>query len=150
MVSVNLLTEKLIVERDTKQAGPRLIIDQLREVGYEAVLTGNNDQKSEAAALKANKQAELKRYIRMSLSCVVFAVPAILFSMVFPYISVIDKAVMTPIGNTKLSVNALILWFLLTPVQFSAGPQFYRSAFAGLRHGKATVSLLVTIGTASG
>lgn len=148
-VDVNLLTEKMVVSIDTTQHGPRDVMDQVNQIGYDAVLDETNSRKEETARLKAHKAAELKRYVRMFISCVLFAIPAIMLSMVFPYINLVNAALMQTLGSSKLTINALLLWLLVTPVQIIAGPQFYKAAVNGLRHRKANMSLLVSIGTAS-
>ena len=45
------------------------------------------------------------------------------------------------------SVADLMSWALSTPVQFCVGARFYKQAFAALRHGTATMDVLVCLGT---
>merc|ERR1711871_1804512 len=45
------------------------------------------------------------------------------------------------------SIADLMSWALSTPVQFIVGARFYKQAFAALRHGVATMDVLVTLGT---
>ncbi len=146
-VNINLLTTKLNVGITSSDsgAGARSIIEEIESLGYEARFVDASDDQANIS--QQSKQAELNRYTYMLLVCLIFAVPAILFSMVFPYISVINGAIMQPLGNTKLSVKAVVLWLLVTPVEIIAGPSFYKGAYNGLRHGRANMSLLVSIGT---
>jgi len=48
-----------------------------------------------------------------------------------------------------MSVSALLLWLLATPVQFYFGRRFYVGAYKTLRRGHANMDVLVAIGTSS-
>ena len=54
---------------------------------------------------------------------------------------------MEDMSGRAFSVSDLLSWALSTPVQFIVGARFYKQAFAALRHGVATMDVLVTLGT---
>jgi Cu+-exporting ATPase len=45
--------------------------------------------------------------------------------------------------------NFFVLWALTTPIQFVAGWQFYRGAWAAARHGATDMSTLIAVGTSA-
>ncbi|MFQ5913224.1 MAG: heavy metal translocating P-type ATPase [Nitrospinota bacterium] len=45
--------------------------------------------------------------------------------------------------------NFYVLWALTTPIQFWAGWQFYRGAWAAARHGSADMNTLIAVGTSA-
>lgn len=48
-----------------------------------------------------------------------------------------------------LPCRVLMLWVLVTPVQFGFGARFYRRAYRSLRHGGANMDVLVAMGTSA-
>lgn len=148
--TVNLVTEKLQCQIDTQAAGPRSVISEVSDIGYNAsLLDGGTGSDNTAITLAGKKKAMLRHYCRMLIISLVFAIPAICLSMVFPHVTTINNILQRHIGGTQLTLNAVLLWVIVTPVQIIAGPHFYRAALVGLRHRTGNMSLLVSIGTAS-
>jgi len=98
----------------------------------------------------AAANARIVNYYKALLAvCLVFSVPVFFLAMIAPQIpSLAGGGLMDPLVG-ELSLHGLLLWILVTPVQFGVGSIFYKSAWSGLCHGSANMSLLVTLGTSA-
>jgi len=172
---VNLLTESAKVTLDTAalphnttlQDAVKKIIEEIDDIGFEAALKGDGHEfdavpggdsaavsmphqaePSSAEELLARSQAAVRRYLRLLIFCLVFEVPVFIIAMVLSYIPAAESGLMSPVVSGRgLTVGAVILLCLSTPIQFGVGQIFYRAAWKGLLHRNANMSLLVAIGT---
>jgi Cu+-exporting ATPase len=141
---VNFATEQATIEYIPGQITHGDLVDAVKKAGYEVVDEPASGAEGEAAgaagelvdhaALERERHyRELRRKVAFGavLSVVIF-----LGSMQFAFVS----------GFLK---NGWVLWALATPVQFWVGRQFYKAAWAGLRHGSTNMNTLVAMGTSA-
>ncbi len=133
--NVNLATEKASVICDPNRLGKSEIRRAIEELGYEVrgfEEEGLADREREARLREVH---HLRRKLVFSA-----AVAGTIFigsmSEWFPW-------------WPKILQNFVVLFLLATPVQFWAGWQFYRGAWAALKHGSADMNTLIAIGTSA-
>ena len=122
--SVNLATEKAVVEYDPERIDVKGLIDSVNKAGYKA-FEESDDNKTEAKEINKAKM--------ILIFSVVLSIPIFILSMVvgdFP-----DKG--------------YVLLALTTPVQFIAGYKFYKGMWNGLRNKSANMDTLVALGTSA-
>ena len=168
-VEINLLTEsgKLTVNTqhvDIDTALPK-VLEEIDDIGFEAQVRGvttvggaaqtsaeggstaaSEVPRATAEEMMARSAATVRRYRNLLLFCLVFAIPVFVIAMPLAWIPATEEALMKPVFNS-LSIAALVLCILSAPIQFGVGAIFYQSAWKGLKHKNANMSLLVAIGT---
>lgn len=132
--SVNLATEKATVEYTPGLTDLPAIIRAVAELGYGAT----EARESGTDRDKAAREAEIRRqWVQFSVAAV-FTLPILVETMVF-----------MPLGIHSPLMNPYLQFALATVVQFGPGWQFYRRAWANLRHGTANMDVLVALGTSA-
>jgi Cu+-exporting ATPase len=125
---VNLATERATVEGTSGLLRASLLIEAVRDAGYDAeLLTGDADQQR---AAEAADQARLRRQLWQVVAAVVLSAP-----------------LMLPMFGVPLPGWLSLL--LATPVQFVFGARFYVAAWKALRAGTGNMDLLVSLGTSA-
>lgn len=136
--SVNLATEKAVVEYNSQETGVRQIRDKVKILGYEA---HNLADAGETDREKNLRQLEIRgQRLRLILSSIL-SFP-LLLGMILHTIGIMAEVGM-------LLMNPYVQLILATPVQFIAGWPFYRGAWAALRNGSANMDVLVALGTSA-
>ena len=132
MASVNLATEKALVELDPAEAKVEALVSAVEEAGYGAALSvPKRAGGADAEARELKRQAEdrlLRRDLRLAL---VLGIPVALISML-----------MVPLPY----VNQMLL-VLTLPVWAYAGRRFHWGALRQARHFSANMDTLVSLGT---
>ncbi len=142
--TANLAVEKLTVTYLPGVTGPAEIAKAVNEAGYQLVVTevGEGDgQGARGAALQdADQIAEAARRKETRLilikMIVALSVGAVLMLMMF-----------IPESWLSMEWQWRIMFVLATPVQVWAGMQFYKGAWAALRHGTSDMNTLIAVGT---
>lgn len=136
--SVNLVGEKAAVEYDPREVTIEQMKAKIDSLGFTAHdLTDNKDRNQE----KQVKEAEVSRQrFRLILSAVL-SFP-LLWAMVLHFFGIMGS-----VGH--FLNNPYLQLVLATPVQFIAGWQFYRGAYAALRNGSSNMDVLVALGTSA-
>lgn len=125
-VSVNLATEKAQVGV-ASGVNPDVVLDAVRQAGYEAVLAENSGAKADDPALPPWWRAA---------AAGVLSLPLIVPMLVMPL-------------GWNWSVPGWLQLLLATPVQFWLGARFYRAGWKALRAGAGNMDLLVALGTSA-
>ena len=112
-------------------------------VGFSATLLPPTH--SPSTSLAASQRAHVRFYRRHLLFALTFALPTLLFSMLFPYIPAVNGPLSTRVAG-DLPITGLLLWALSTPVVLHTGPVFYRQALTAARHRSSNMGTLVTLG----
>jgi len=130
-VAVNLATERATVSFYPGAATVADLRAAVERAGYGlAQEAATDDGADHAAAERAREIASLRRKFGVSL-----AVGALLMATMF---------IPLPFDHSRLFP---LMFLLATPVQFWAGWQFYRGAWAAGRHGSTNMNTLVAVGT---
>ena len=145
--SVDLLTERASV---TVRPTPLVslasatvqLLSTIESVGFDAAV-----QPAPVAAdeQKAQRVAHIRFYRRHLLWALLWGVPTLLLSMVFPYVPVASEALQRRVSG-DLPLLGVLLWITSTPVVVVNGPVFYRQAWAAARHRGSNMATLVTLG----
>jgi Cu+-exporting ATPase len=126
------------------QVRPREIVEALAELGF--VSRPESAAQRKKQLLMGSKEEHIAYYKRLLAVSAFFSVPVLIITMVLGEVSAVHSALGKRVSG-NLTVEALLLWLLVTPVQFGIGRIFFKAAWDGLRHRYANMSLLITIGT---
>jgi Cu+-exporting ATPase len=132
---VNYATARATVEFDPTVTGPGQLIDRVRDIGYDIVpVTDASASVEEAqAAAQRDEYSELRRKFWIAT---LLAAPVLVIAMSH--------------GTIRWLSGPWTNWIelaLTTPVVAYCGAQFYRGAWAALRHRAADMNTLVAVGT---
>ncbi|CAE6525278.1 unnamed protein product [Rhizoctonia solani] len=144
-VAVSLPTERAQIEYNRALVNPRDIVECVEDCGFDAVLADDNDATQMQSLTKTKEIQEWRRRFWTSAS---FAVLVFLIGMVAMYIPFL-----MPIVNYRICrgiyLGDLLVFILTIPVQFWLGRKFYHNAWKAVKHGSATMDVLVVLGTTS-
>ncbi|KAJ1307096.1 hypothetical protein OPQ81_001214 [Rhizoctonia solani] len=144
-VVVSLPTERARIEYNRALVNPREIVECVEDCGFDAVLADDNDATQMQSLTKTKEIQEWRRRFWTSFG---FAVPVFFIGMVAMHIPFL-----MPIVNfrmcTGIYLGDLLVFVLTIPVQFWVGRKYYHNAWKAVRHGSATMDVLVVLGTTS-
>ena len=143
-VAVSLAAETCKVVFDRTLIGPRDMVERIEELGFDAVISADESDATQLRSLSRTKEIQAWRR-RFFLSAAI-AVPVFLLSMVFPMVSFTRPLTQMRLYQGIYLTDVLCL-LLTIPVQFWLGAKFFRSAYKSVRHGSATMDVLVVVGT---
>ena len=137
--NVNLATERATVLFRPSLTGMADFRRDIEDAGYgvreeEASATGRETRDASAEASRREvAAARNKAVFALALGALIFAG---------------SLSVMMGFGSSLLS-NPYVLWAMATPVQFWAGWQFYRGAWAAAKHMDSNMNTLIAMGTSA-
>lgn len=150
--SVQLLTNSADVTFDAALADADDVVQATERLGYgarvEAAPGASYSQSKRLSSLEETRRAEKRKYERMLIFAAVFSVPALVLSMLVPLFGGAKEGLEQTIVS-GLTINAFVLWLLVTPVMIIPGRYFFVLAWKDLRHGIANMYLLVTLGVSA-
>ncbi|MFY9482453.1 MAG: heavy metal translocating P-type ATPase [Tissierellaceae bacterium] len=135
--SVNLSTNKALVEFPSGAVDVETLIRAVEKAGYKAELEVERDVDRE----KELREKEIKSLKTSFIVSAILSIP--LFSAMFFHMAGTDNTLSNILNNG---------WFqlvLATPVQFIIGYRFYRGAYNSLRGGGANMDVLIAMGTSA-
>lgn len=135
--SVNLSTNKALVEFPSGAVDVETLIRAVEKAGYKAELEVERDVDRE----KELREKEIKSLKTSFIVSAILSIP--LFSAMFFHMAGTDNTLSSILNNG---------WFqlvLATPVQFIIGYRFYRGAYNSLRGGGANMDVLIAMGTSA-
>ncbi|MBN1319951.1 MAG: copper-translocating P-type ATPase [Thermoleophilia bacterium] len=155
--AVNLATETLTVTYVREAISPGEIAKAVEGAGYRLVVPGDgetnagahgggvagaagSDAAGAAAAADPVAVAEAARRRQTRLLLVKFIVALVVGAILM-------LMMLIPEAWISMERQWLIMFLLATPVQFWAGSQFYRGAWAALRHRTSDMNTLIAVGT---
>lgn len=144
-VSVNLMLEKGRFLYDPSQVGPRDLVERIEELGFDA-LFDSTEAASSAQLESLQRTREIQHWRMAFYTSLWFTIPGLLLAKVFPHVDCTRTVLLCHL-LPGLSVSHALQLLLTVPVQFFIGATFYRGAYKALRHGSATMDVLVALGT---
>eukprot|EP00469_Lotharella_globosa_P009867 CAMPEP_0167790736 /NCGR_PEP_ID=MMETSP0111_2-20121227/11512_1 /TAXON_ID=91324 /ORGANISM="Lotharella globosa, Strain CCCM811" /LENGTH=1074 /DNA_ID=CAMNT_0007683259 /DNA_START=15 /DNA_END=3239 /DNA_ORIENTATION=+ len=147
------ILQKVIVKFDPDCVGVRevamMVADSLGSFGYEGVWLETGDTlEAQQAETAANKKRELELwrfYFYMSL---LFSLPVFFVAVVCGNIEKLGKPLDQKVfSQFSLTWKALVLFILATPVQLGPGYKFCTAAVKSIRHGAASMDVLIALGS---
>ena len=143
--SVNLSTEKARIRFDRKVIqGPRGLVERIEELGFDATLADDSDKTQLESLGRVKEIVEWRHTFFIALS---LAVPVFLLSMILPRFSSTARSILHWQPVSGLFLQDILCLLLTLPVQFGLGRRFYRSSWKAIKHGSATMDVLVVLGT---
>jgi Cu+-exporting ATPase len=136
--SVNLATEKAVVEYNPAGIGVPEIIKAVEKLGYGAAPAGGR-------AMEDTERQEREREFRRQRNLVIFSAVLSVPLLANMLVMVFNLHHLVP----EFFMSAYFQFALATPIQFIAGAGFYKDAFIALRSGSANMSVLVVLGTSA-
>ena len=133
--AVNLATERLTVTYLPGIITPAGIAKAVQDAGYRMLVAEDGAAPAEPGAAAEEERRRQVALIRLKF-IVSLAVGAILMLMM-----------LIPESWLSMQTQWYIMFALATPVQFWAGGQFYRGAWAALRHRTTDMNTLIAVGT---
>ncbi len=136
--AVNLATERATVQFDPSITDVNRIVETIRGAGYDAIVPSTIDAPA-AAGEDAQTRFRREDYERLRTRfwlAAVFSVPVLILAMAHGRIALLNFP-----GAAWLQLA------LTTPVVLYSGAQFYRGAWAALRHRAADMNTLIATGT---
>jgi Cu+-exporting ATPase len=144
-VSVNFLTGRAAFSLLPGAPAPSVIIGAIRDLGYDASVMDEEQQKADADGHE-HVMREKSKAKRGFIWAAVFSLPLVLLMMVFGQVESTKMPLMMP-RYGQVSAMTIISWVLATPVQFIVAAPMYQSAWAALRHGVGNMDLLIVSGS---
>ncbi len=136
--SVNLATERAMVEYMPGTAGTAVFREAVSAAGYQLVGAGDAPEDTQAELERLSRTHETNSLRRRFILAAIGAVALFLGTFhVLPWTA----------SLMALSYYPFLLWGLATPVQLWAGWSFYRSGLGALRHGASNMHTLIALGT---
>jgi len=126
--TVNFATERATVSFDSGRVEPEALLDAVAETGYAASLP-STDEGAGGAAEEADPTASLRRRLIVSAA---LSLPVLALSMIEPL---------------QFENWQWLALQLTVPVVLWGGWPFHRAAWQSLRHGAATMDMLISLGT---
>ncbi|NWF89421.1 MAG: copper-translocating P-type ATPase [Ignavibacteriaceae bacterium] len=143
-VSVNLATEKALIEYKKGQLDPNKLIEAIEDAGYKIHLPQNTEKKGKQInPSKTNvntKDSSLSWNLLLSL---LLTIPIVILNMGMLWEGFTQLLKLTPDDINK------ILLILTTPVLFISGKRFFKMFITNLKHLTADMNTLVALGTGS-
>ncbi|KAI9226313.1 MAG: putative CCC2-P-type ATPase [Piptocephalis tieghemiana] len=143
--SVNLILERGSFTYDPNQVGPRDLVERIEELGFDA-LFDSTEAASSAQLESLQRTREIQHWRLAFYTSLWFTIPGLLLAKVFPHVDCTRTVLLCHL-LPGLSVSHALQLLLTIPVQFFIGATFYRGAYKALRHGSATMDVLVALGT---
>ena len=145
-VAVSLMEKKGRVVFDASMVAPSQLVDAVRSVGFEAEVLPEGEPTSQETPTESYVK-EMRVWQASFCGSLFFTLPVFALAMVLPHTPLrepLDRDVVP-----GMACRVLLLWLLVTPVQFGFGRRFYRRASRALKHGSATMDVLVALGTSA-
>lgn len=144
-VSVSLATETCTVHFDRAIISPREIIGHIEDMGFDALLS---DQQDGTQLQSLTRMKEILEWRSRFIWSLVFAVPGFFLHMVGPSVPGVQDILAFRFFSSIYLGDVLSL-IITTPAQFWIGYRFYRNAYKSLKHGSATMDVLIVLGTSA-
>ncbi|MCI0526774.1 MAG: heavy metal translocating P-type ATPase, partial [Nitrospira sp.] len=142
--SVNLALESATVEYIPQVVEIRDLAEAIRAVGYEPRLLEPSALKGEDR-LAREEQAQAQSLERLKNKVLLSGLLTLcIFVVGYPHMLGLSQAF-----PLSVQTGFWIQFLLATPVQFWAGWQFYRGAWATARHGTSDMNTLIAVGTSA-
>jgi P-type Cu+ transporter len=152
--TVNLATERLAVTYDPAVIDILGIVAAVKAAGYSATELGDAvDETAEDEQVDARVEAS-KHERTLFVLALALSLPALLVSMVPPFMTVIPTAIATWLAELggvwdPAMVQKYLAFAFATPVQFYAGAQFYRGFWHALKRRTGNMDTLIALGTSA-
>eukprot|EP00457_Paulinella_chromatophora_P000889 gb/GEZN01000890.1/.p1 GENE.gb/GEZN01000890.1/~~gb/GEZN01000890.1/.p1 ORF type:complete len:1087 (-),score=147.78 gb/GEZN01000890.1/:215-3475(-) len=144
--------QEIHAEVDFTRSGTRTLVRLLQNSrGITALPLENADvivrQRQASKAKSDNDQMVLRAAFLTSLR---WTLPVVFITMIcpmLPFLTWLDQGVFSFQLHNSFTVKQLLIWILVSPVQFGVGWRFYVAAYKSVKHGSASMDVLVVLGS---
>ncbi|KAG0221842.1 hypothetical protein BGX31_009510, partial [Mortierella sp. GBA43] len=143
--SVSLTLQAAKVEYDNQVIGVRDIVEIISDMGFDALLA---DRTHNAQLESLARTKEINEWRQALWTSFLFALPVFIISMIMPMCGWGQAIYNIPLP-LNLVLGDVVACVLTIPVQFGIGRRFMISAYKALKHGVATMDVLISLGTLS-
>lgn len=143
--SVALATESCTVHFDRAVVTPREIVAHIEEMGFDAILS---DQQDATQLQSLTRMKEILQWRSRFIWSLTFAIPVFFINMIGPKIPGIQSFLGWRLFSA-IYLGDVLSFLITTPAQFWIGGRFYRNAYKSLKHGSATMDVLIVLGTSA-
>jgi Cu+-exporting ATPase len=128
--------------------GPRTFVDAVDTLGFNLIAESSNASQTDAQMQSLQRVKEIQSWRRALIVASAFTIPLIIINMILPQFAACDMWLMMNVipGLSRMDLIGLVL---STPVQFYVGRRFYVASWKALKHGFATMDVLVVLGTST-
>ncbi|CCG83416.1 Putative uncharacterized protein [Taphrina deformans PYCC 5710] len=144
---VSLSLEEAKITYDTAQSGLRDIVDAIHALGFDAILAEATDNAAQLESLARTRESQEWR--NTFWRALTLTVPVFLINKLIPHLPGGMPVVQYQLLIPGLRLGDVLSLLLTLPVQFGIGKRFYKSAYKSLKHGSATMDVLVSLGTSA-
>ena len=143
-VSISLMGKRGQVFYQPDAVAPPQLIDAINGIGFSA----EELKKDDLSTPKNSFSEEADYYRGQFFGSLPFSATALTFSKIIPFVgwppavNFIERDVIP-----GLSIQIVVIFLCVTPVQFGFGLPFYKRAYTALKHGSANMDVLVVLGT---
>ena len=143
-VSVNLATEKAMIEFETGEIDFNKIADTVEDAGYKIDFSSQAENAGKKEKEDISKNSDTNKKLKYDfILALLLSIPIVIFNMGLMWKN---------FGNfftlTMEDINKILL-ILTTPVIFISGKRFFKIFFSNLKHFSADMNTLVAVGTGS-
>ena len=121
------------------------MVERIEEMGFDAMLS---DQQDATQLQSLSRMKEVLEWKTRFLWSSAFALPVFFIHMVGPKIPGIKAFLAFRLFNA-IYIGDVLSFIITTPAQFWVGAKFYRNSYKALKHGSATMDVLVILGTSA-
>ena len=144
-VSVSLATELCQVEFDRAMVGPRELVERIEDMGFDAMVSDQEDSTQMRSLARTKEIQEWWMRFKWSL---IFAIPVFFITMIAPKIPFLEPIVEHQLCR-GVYVGDVLGLILTTPAMFWVGQRFFKNAYKSLKHGSATMDVLISLGSSA-
>lgn len=143
-VSVNLATEKVIIEYHLDKLNLQKLSDTVEEAGYKIDLRTQLEEVNKDNSKGTERVSTTDKKLRNDfILALVFSIPILILNMGLMWSNFISSLLLTHEDTNK------ILLILTIPVIFISGKKFFKPLLSNLKHFSADMNTLVAVGAGS-
>lgn len=143
-IKVALATNKAKIKYNPNEIGLRRIVDRISDLGFLSYPI--QDYWNSISDSYLSQKEEVRKWRNSFIFNLLFGLPSMLVMMYFMYFAeenVAHACCVLP----GVNLHNLLLFILVTPVQFFGGRYFYVEAFRAIKHRNANMDLLIMLTT---
>lgn len=143
-VSVNLATEKAMIEYETGKVDLNKVAETVEDAGYKIDFSSQSEKASSKVKDDSKGISEANKKLKSDfILALLLSIPIVILNMGAMWINFEN------LFSLKMDDINKILLILTTPVIFISGKRFFKIFFSNLKHFSADMNTLVAVGTGS-
>lgn len=143
-VAISLSTERAVIKFDSSLTGTRFLQEAIADLGFEALLL---DSLATIQLEALERTREIIQWRTAFYRSLWFMIPEFCIGHILPNFAWYRNLIYRPSFIPGLFLINVLEIFLTVPVQFVIGKRFYVSSWKALKHGSATMDVLIAIST---